>query len=70
MQAQIRAGATAGKASLDELFELGIERDNDLWLRGHAGPLLPQGRCSARAAIFFLQIGSWTRTSIKRFSSP
>src|SRR5213082_46856 len=29
--------ATAGKATLDELFELGIERDNDLWLRGHAG---------------------------------
>jgi hypothetical protein len=38
-QAQIRAGATAGKASLDELFELGVERDNDLWLRGHAGTL-------------------------------
>jgi tetratricopeptide (TPR) repeat protein len=37
MQAQIRTGATAGKATLDELFELGIERDNDLWLRGHAG---------------------------------
>src|SRR5882724_4499676 len=37
MQAQIRAGATAGQATLDELFQLGIERDNDLWLRGHAG---------------------------------
>ncbi len=37
LQAKIRAGATAGKATLDELFELGIERDNDLWLRGHAG---------------------------------
>ena len=37
MHAQIRAGATAGKATLDELFELSIERDNDLWLRGHAG---------------------------------
>jgi len=36
-RAQIRAGATAGKASLDELFQLGVERDNDLWLRGHAG---------------------------------
>jgi tetratricopeptide (TPR) repeat protein len=39
MQTQIRAGATAGKTTLDELFELGIERDNDLWLRGHAGTL-------------------------------
>ena len=37
MNAQIQAGATAGKATLDELFELGVERDNDLWLRGHAG---------------------------------
>ncbi len=37
MQGQIRAGGTAGKATLDELFQLGIERDNDLWLRGHAG---------------------------------
>ena len=37
MQAQLRAGATAGKATLDELFQLGVERDNDLWLRGHAG---------------------------------
>jgi tetratricopeptide (TPR) repeat protein len=37
MTAQIRAGATAGKVSLDELFQLGVERDNDLWLRGHAG---------------------------------
>lgn len=39
MQSRIRAGATAGKATLDELFELGVERDNDLWLRGHAGTL-------------------------------
>lgn len=37
MRAQIRAGATAGKVSLDELFQLGVERDNDLWLRGQAG---------------------------------
>jgi len=39
MHAQIRAGATAGKATLDELFELGVERDNDLWLRGHRGTI-------------------------------
>lgn len=39
MRARIRAGATAGKASLDELFQLGVERDNDLWLRGHAGTI-------------------------------
>lgn len=39
MQGEIRAGGTMGKATLDELFQLGIERDNDLWLRGHAGTL-------------------------------
>ncbi len=36
MQTRIRAGGTAGKVTIDELFQLGIERDNDLWLRGHA----------------------------------
>ena len=37
MQTRIRAGGTAGKVTIDELFQLGIERDNDLWLRGHSG---------------------------------
>jgi hypothetical protein len=36
-QVQLRAGATFGHRPFDELFQLGIERDNDLWLRGHAG---------------------------------
>jgi len=39
MNARVRAGAMAGKATLDELFQLGVERDNDLWLRGHAGTI-------------------------------
>jgi hypothetical protein len=39
MQAQLRAGVTAGKASFDEMFELGLERDNDLWMRGQAGTI-------------------------------
>ena len=39
MQAQLRAGVTAGKVPLDELFELGLERDNDLWMRGQAGTI-------------------------------
>jgi len=37
MQAQVRAGGTFGKVPLDELFQLGLERDNDLWLRGQPG---------------------------------
>jgi hypothetical protein len=37
MQVRLRAGETFGDVPFDELFQLGIERDNDLWLRGHAG---------------------------------
>ena len=34
---RVRAAKTFGTAPFDELFILGVERDNDLWLRGHAG---------------------------------
>jgi Flp pilus assembly protein TadD len=37
MQVRLRAGEAFGDVAFDELFQLGIERDNDLWLRGHAG---------------------------------
>jgi len=37
MQLRLRAGRAFGYVPFDELFQLGIERDNDLWLRGHAG---------------------------------
>jgi tetratricopeptide (TPR) repeat protein len=37
MRARLRAGGTLGRVTLDDLFQLGIERDNDLWLRGHSG---------------------------------
>jgi hypothetical protein len=37
MQQQIRAGKIFGQAPFDELYMLGLERDNDLWLRGHIG---------------------------------
>jgi hypothetical protein len=36
---QMRAGAgrMAGRVAFDELFLVGLERDNDLWLRAHIG---------------------------------
>ncbi len=34
---QFRAGTTFGEAPFDALYSLGLERDNDLWLRGHIG---------------------------------
>src|SRR5712664_3664516 len=54
MQAQIRAGATAGKATLAELFALGVARDNDLWLRGHAGTLDGRKGAAPLGRRFFL----------------
>ncbi len=35
--ARFRAGKTLGDVPFDELYMLGLERDNDLWLRGHIG---------------------------------
>lgn len=34
---RMRGGGIAGTASVDELWMIGVERDNDLWLRGHIG---------------------------------
>ena len=54
VQARLRAGATAGKVTLDELFQLGVERDNDLWLRGHAGTLDGRKGAAPLGRRFFL----------------
>ncbi len=37
VQHSVRAGRTFGSAPFDELWMLGLERDNDLWMRGHIG---------------------------------
>ena len=38
MLTRVRAGEAFGDIPFDELYQLGVERDdNDLWLRGHAG---------------------------------
>jgi hypothetical protein len=37
VRAGLRTGRIFGTTPLDELWMLGMERDNDLWLRGHAG---------------------------------
>jgi hypothetical protein len=34
---RVRGGGILGTAPLDELWMIGVERDNDLWLRGHIG---------------------------------
>lgn len=37
LESTVKAGKTLGMVPFDELFTLGFERDNDLWLRGHPG---------------------------------
>jgi tetratricopeptide (TPR) repeat protein len=37
IQQQIRTGKIFGRVPFDELFMLGLERDNDLWMRSHIG---------------------------------
>ena len=37
LQWQVRSGKTFGEVPFDELFMLGMERDNDLWMRAHVG---------------------------------
>ena len=37
LTSQFRAGKTLGPVPFDELFILGLERDNDLWLGAHIG---------------------------------
>jgi tetratricopeptide (TPR) repeat protein len=37
VQSRIRAGSTSGQFPFDELYILGMERDNDLWMRAHVG---------------------------------
>ena len=37
IQEHVRAGKTFGQVPFDELFILGLERDNDLWMRAHIG---------------------------------
>lgn len=35
--ARVRVGSTLGEVPFDSLYMLGLERDNDLWLRAHIG---------------------------------
>jgi tetratricopeptide (TPR) repeat protein len=37
MKADLKGGRTFGIVPFDELFVVGFDRDNDLWLRGHPG---------------------------------
>jgi tetratricopeptide (TPR) repeat protein len=54
MVSQVRVGDTQGAVPFDELFQLGVERDNDLWLRGHAGTFHGQKGAAPLGRRYFL----------------
>jgi len=59
---RLRGGDTFGDVPLDQLFQLGVERDNGLWLRGHPGTL--DGR-KGRAPLgrrYLLLNSEWYKT--------
>ena len=51
---RVRGGAIAGTAPIDELWMIGVERDNDLWLRGHIGTRDGRKGSSPLADRYFL----------------
>ena len=61
LQQQFRAGGTFGTAPFDEMFMLGVERDNDLWLRGHIGTRDRQKGSSPLGYNYFLSNSDFYR---------
>ncbi len=58
---RVRAGKTFGDLPFDELFMLGLERDNDLWLRGHIGTRDGRKGSAPLGKDYFLLIGRQTK---------
>jgi len=67
VQVDFRAagGTIIGRAPFDELYILGMERDNDLWLRGHAGTRDGRKGSAPLGKDFTLFQSSVTRTVFK-----
>lgn len=51
---QLRAGGLFGASPFDQLYMLGVERDNDLWLRGHIGTRNSKKGSSPLGTDYFL----------------
>jgi hypothetical protein len=66
MNARVRAGTSQGNAPFDELFMLGVERDNDLWLRGHAGTLEGKKGSAPIGRNYFLANGDFQKKLYRR----
>jgi hypothetical protein len=61
VEQRVRAGRTFGSAPFDELFLLGMERDTDLWLRGHIGTRDRKKGSSPLADRYFLSNSDFYR---------
>src|SRR5262249_16985764 len=61
IKARLPAGATAGPSTLDALFQLGLDRDNDLWLRGHAATIDGRKGAAPLGRRFFLANGEFDK---------
>lgn len=59
---RIRGGGIAGTAPVDELWMIGVERDTDLWLRGHVGTRDGRKGSSPMADRFFLSNSDFYRS--------
>jgi hypothetical protein len=51
---RVRGGGMPGNAPVDELWMIGVERDSNLWLRGHIGTRDGRKGSSPMAGRFFL----------------
>lgn len=51
---RVRGGGIAGSAPIDELWMIGVERDTELWLRGHIGTRDGRKGSSPMADRYFL----------------
>ena len=54
VQSRLRAGGTSGQTPFDELYMLGMERDNDLWMRAHVGTRDGRKGSAPLGRIYFL----------------
>jgi hypothetical protein len=54
MQGKIGVGKTFGESPFDELFALGVERDNHLWLRAHSGTRDGRKGSAPQGGAYFL----------------
>ncbi len=61
VEQRVRAGAALGTPPFDELWMLGVERDNDLWLRGMIGTRDGRKGSAPLASQYFLSNSDFDR---------